>query len=190
MKLQNYLLKIAEKPQMFWAVFFLTICESIFLFIPTEVFMTPPIVAKKKNAAPIVAAAALGSIVGGIISYMIGVFLFESIGVWLIETFSSAEQFEFARELFFRHGIFIIFLAAFTPVPYKIMALTAGFLGYDPLLFLGMCAVFRTGRFAIAGFILWRFQEQANRIVRKYFWPLTALAVAAALVGIFMIGMF
>ena len=190
MKLQNYLLKIAERPQMFWAVFFLTICESIFLFVPTEVFMTPPIVARKKNALPTVVAAALGSLIGGIASYLIGVFLFESIGVWLIETFSSYERFGFARELFFRHGMFIVFLAAFTPVPYKLMTLTAGFLGYDPVLFLGMCAVFRTGRFAIAGFLLWRFQERANQIVRKYFWPLIGAAVAAAIIGIFIIGMF
>lgn len=172
---------------MFWVVLFLTICESIFLFIPTEVFMTPPIVAKKKNAVPITIAASLGSLIGGLISYLIGVFLFESLGTWLIETFSSYEQFGIAQDLFFKHGVFIIFLAAVTPVPYKLMSLTAGFLGFNPFVFLGLSAIFRTGRFAIVGFLLWKFQEQANMIVKKYFWPLTIIAIVAALFGIMLI---
>jgi len=189
MKLHDYLLKIAEKPQVVWAVFLLTVCESIFLFVPTEVFMAPPILAHKKHALKTVAVASLGSLVGGVISYLIGMYLFDSAGEWLIETFSSYEKFEFARQLFFKHGISIVLLAAFSPVPYKLMTLTAGFLGYDPVLFLGLCAVFRTGRFAVAGFLLWRFRERANIVARKYFIPLAAAAVIAALVGIFIIGM-
>jgi membrane protein YqaA with SNARE-associated domain len=189
MKLQNYLFRIAEKRQMFWVVLFLTVCESVFLFIPTEIFMTPPIIAKKENAARTVAAAAIGSIIGGIIAYLIGVFLFDTVGIWLIETFSSHEKFAIARELFAKHGIFIIFITAFTPVPYKLMTLAAGFLGYNPFIFLGVSAIFRTGRFAIAGWLLWRFQEQANSIARKYFWPLTCAAIAAAVLGICLIGL-
>ncbi|MDR1826319.1 MAG: VTT domain-containing protein [Rickettsiales bacterium] len=190
MKIQDRLLKIASKPQAVWFVFLLTVCESIFLFIPVEAFIAPAVVANKKNALPVVAAAAIGSLVGGAISYLIGALLFESLGAWLITTFSSPDQFEFAKELFSKHGIFIIFLAAFSPVPYKMMCLAAGFLWYDPALFLGACAAFRTGRFAIAGFLFWRFQEQANRIVRKYFWTLALSAVGAAAAGIFILGLF
>jgi membrane protein YqaA with SNARE-associated domain len=188
MKLQNYLFKIAEKRETFWVVFFLTICESIFLFIPTEVFMTPPIIAKKENAPRIVLAASLGSIVGGLVSYLIGVFLFDTLGIWLIETFSSPEQFEVAQAMFIKHGLFIVFITAFTPVPYKLMSICAGFLGYNPFLFLGFSAIFRTGRFAIAGYLLWRFQEQANKIAKKYFLPLTIMAIVAAVLGICLIG--
>ena len=190
MKLQDYLFKIAARPVMFWAVFFLTICESIFLFIPTEVFMTPPIIAKKESAPRIVAAAALGSIAGGAISYFIGTYLFDSVGLWLIETFSSYGRFEIARDLFFQYGLVIVFVTAFTPVPYKLMSLVAGFLGYNPLLYLGFSAMFRTGRFAIAGYLLWRFQERANKIAKKYFWPLTAATIIAAIVGIFLMTIF
>ncbi|MDR2269219.1 MAG: VTT domain-containing protein [Rickettsiales bacterium] len=190
MKLKDYLLKTAEKPSMFLVVFFLTVCESIFLFIPTEVFMTPPIIAKRKNAVPVVIAASLGSIVGGTIAYLIGAYLFDSVGVWLIETFSNFEKFAIARKLFFEHGLFIVFMTAFTPIPYKLMTLCAGFLGYSPFLFLGFSAIFRTGRFAIAGYLLWRFQEQANRIVKKYFWPLTLGAIVAAALGIFLMTLF
>ncbi|MCL2538598.1 MAG: VTT domain-containing protein [Alphaproteobacteria bacterium] len=186
MKLQHYILKQCDKPAALWVIFWLTVCESIFLFLPPEVFMTPTIVANKKKALPVVIVTSLGSLVGGIIAYMIGFWLFESIGTWLITTFSSMENFEIARSLFAKHGLFIIFLAAFTPVPYKLLAICAGFLTFNPILFIGVTAIFRTLRFAILGALLWRFQEQANTIVKKYFWPLTLLAVVAAGFGIIM----
>ncbi|MBD5389247.1 DedA family protein [bacterium] len=184
MKLVDALLKRAEHPAYAWVVFFLTLCESIFLFIPPEVFMTPPIVADKKRAVPITVAAALGSLVGGAIAYMIGCWLFDSVGVWLVSNFASLEKFALAQEMFVRHGVLIIFITAVTPVPYKLMAICAGFLHFPALLFLGVSAIFRTLRFAVAGFLLWRFQATANTIVKKYFWPLTLAAIALAGVGI------
>lgn len=187
MKLQDYLLKKSAHPSIVWIVCFLTICESIFLFVPPEVFMTPPIVADKKRAVPVVIAAALGSLIGTTITYMIGLWLFDSIGVWLIETFASTERFAAAQDMFARHGIFIIFLSAVTPVPHKLLTLCAGFLGFPALLFIGVSGVFRTLRFGILGFLLWRFQEQANIIVRKYFWPLVLAAIVAAGLGILML---
>ncbi len=186
MKLSEYLLSRAETRGYTWLVFLMTVCESIFLFIPPEVFMTPPIIANKKRAIPVVIAASLGSIVGGIIAYCIGLWLFDSVGIWIIENFASMEKFELAQNLFIRHGIFIIFLTAVTPVPYKLMAITAGFMGFPAVLFLGLSAVFRTGRFAIVGYLLWRFQEHANTIVKKFFWPLTAAAILLAGFGIIL----
>lgn len=190
MKLSEFMLQKAETRMYSWFVFLMTICESIFLFVPPEVFMTPPIVANKKRAVPTVVAAALGSIVGGAIAYMIGLWLFDSVGVWLIENFASMEKFQIAQELFIKHGILIILITAVTPVPYKLMAMCAGFMGFPALLFLGVSAIFRTGRFAIVGWILWRFQERANAIVKKYFWQLTLAAVIFAGVGIFLMFMF
>lgn len=186
MKLSEYLLKRAESKAYTWLVFVLTICESIFLFIPPEVFMTPPIVANKRRAVPVVLAATFGSIIGGAIAYCIGLWLFDSVGMWIIENFASLEKFELAKSLFIRHGVFIIFMTAVTPIPYKLMAITAGFMGFPALLFLGLSAVFRTGRFAIFGYLLWRFQSRANAIVKKFFWPLTVAAIIIAGLGIIL----
>lgn len=187
-KLQNVILKYAGKPSMIFVVFFLVMMESIFLFIPAEVFMTPAIVARRNSAPAVVAAAALGSMIGGIITYLIGMFLFDSVGMWLINTFSNMEQFLVAKQMFADNGVAIIFLSALTPMPYKLLVLVAGFLGYNAFLFLGISAILRTVRFAVAGFLLWRFQETANAIVKKYFWPLTLGAIAAAGLGILLLG--
>ena len=186
MKVSEYLLSRADTKTFTWVVFLLTVCESIFLFIPPEVFMTPPIIANKRRAIPVVLAATMGSIVGGIISYCIGLWVFDSIGVWLVEHFASMEKFAMAQALFIKHGVFIIFLTAVTPVPYKLMAMCAGFMGFPAVLFLGLSAIFRTGRFAIVGYLLWRFQERANAIVKKFFWPLTIGAIITAGLGIFL----
>ena len=189
MKLQDYLFKIAARPYMFWVVMLLTIAESVFLFIPTEVFMTPPIIARKSSAKMIVLSASIGSIIGGAIAYGIGLLLFETIGMWLITTFSSEARFWHAHSLFEQYGLWIVLVTTFTPIPYKLMSIVAGFLGYNALLYLGFSAIFRTGRFAIAGYLLWRFQEQANKIAKKYFWPLTLAAIIAAIAGISMMSM-
>ena len=191
MKFSEFILKKSESRAYSWIVFLLTICESIFLFIPPEVFMTPPIIANKKRTLPITVAASLGSIVGGAIAYMIGLWLYDSVGIWLIETFSNPELIETAiKPMFTKYGILIIVLTAVTPIPYKLLAIWLGFIGYPILLFLAVSAIFRTGRFAIIATLLYFFQERANAIVKKYFWPLTLFAIIAAGLGIFLIGMF
>lgn len=191
MKLVEHILKKSESPTYSWIVFFLTICESIFLFVPPEVFMTPAIVASKKRALPITVAASLGSLVGGAIAYMIGMWLYDSVGVWLIETFSNPELIDSTiKPMFSKYGILIIVLTAVTPIPYKLLAIWLGFIGYPIWLFLGVSAIFRTGRFAIIGTLLYCFQERANTIVKKYFWPLTLGAIIAAGLGIFLISLF
>ena len=191
MKFSEYILQKSESRWYAWIVFFLTICESIFLFIPPEVFMTPPIIANKKRALPITIAASLGSIVGGALAYMIGFWLYESVGTWLINTFSDPVLIETSVEpMFDLYGIWIIVITAVTPIPYKLLAIWLGFIKYPIWLFLGVSAIFRTGRFAIVGTLLYFFQERANAIVKKYFWPLTLFAIIAAGLGIFLIGMF
>lgn len=186
MKFGEFMLKKADTNIYTWFVFLMTVCESIFLFIPPEVFMTPPIIANKKRTIPTVLSASIGSIVGGAIAYMIGLWLFDTVGIWLIENFASVEKFEMAQQMFLKHGVFIIVLTAVTPIPYKLMALCAGFMGFPAVLFLGTSAIFRTGRFAIVGYLLWRFQEQANTIVKKYFWQMTIGAILFAGLGILL----
>ena len=171
MKFSEYVLKKSESRGYSWIVFLLTICESIFLVIPPEVFMTPPIIANKKRALPITIAAALGSLVGGAIAYMIGMWLYDSVGMWLIDTLSSRELIETTIEpMFTKYGILIIVLTAVTPIPYKLLAIWLGFIGYPIWLFLAVSAIFRTGRFATIATLLYFFQERANAIVTKYFY--------------------
>lgn len=153
--------------------------------------MTPPIIANKRRALPITIAASLGSIVGGAIAYMIGAWLWDSVGLWIINTFSDYDLIETAiKPMFSKYGILIIVLTAVTPIPYKLLALWLGFIGYPMWIFLGVSAIFRTGRFATIAALLYFFQERANAIVKKYFWPLTIAAIIAAGLGIGLVTLF
>lgn len=196
MKIINKILEQSTKPWYTWVVFAMTVCESIFLFIPPEVFMTPAIIAEKKRALSITLATALGSIVGGAIAYMIGYWLYDLIGTWLIATFASPQIIPdptnhamvqaMIDELLNKWGIFMIAITAVTPIPYKVLAICLGLCHYPIWLFLGVSAIFRTGRFAIVGFLLWRFQKKANDIVKKYSWQLTVGAIVFALLGLLL----
>ena len=186
MKLQEYLLKKADSIGALWLVFFGTLCDSVFLFIPPEVYMAPPIVANKKRAVPAVVMASIGSLVGTIIAYMIGMWLYDSVGQWIINNFSSPEQFEIARGMFVRHGMLIILIATLTPMPFKILTICAGFIGFNPLLYFGFTTITRTLRFMIIGWLLWKFQEKSNQIVKKYFWPLVFSAIVFTSLGLIM----
>lgn len=191
MKFAEYILSKSESRAYAWIVFVLTVCESIFLFIPPEVFMTPPIIANKRRALPITIATSLGSIVGGAIAYMIGAWLWDSVGLWIINTFSDYDLIETAiKPMFSKYGILIIVLTAVTPIPYKLLALWLGFIGYPIWIFIGVSAIFRTGRFATIAALLYFFQERANAIVKKYFWPLTIVAIIAAGLGIGLVTLF
>jgi len=186
MKLQEYLLKKADSIGALWLVFFGTLCDSVFLFIPPEVYMAPPIVANKKRAVPAVVMASIGSLVGTTIAYMIGMWLYDSVGQWIINNFSSPEQFEIARGMFVRHGMLIILIATLTPMPFKILTICAGFIGFNPLLYFGFTTITRTLRFMIIGWLLWKFQEKSNQIVKKYFWPLVFGAIVFTSLGLIM----
>ncbi|MDR2685456.1 MAG: VTT domain-containing protein [Rickettsiales bacterium] len=186
-KLKDWLIKNSGSHAALGVVFFMTMCESIFLFIPPEAFIAPPIVSKKRRVWAVIVLAALGSLVGGAIAYLIGSFLYSSVGVWLVDNFSSPEQFEMAQDMFARHGMFVIFLAAFTPVPYKILTICAGFLGFSPALYLLTTGIFRTGRFAITAFIVYRYNNQFKKVLEKYFWPMVAAGITFAILGIFVL---
>ncbi len=191
MQFSEYILKKSESRLYSWLVFLLTVCESIFLFIPPEVFMTPPIIANKKRAVPITVAAALGSIVGGILAYMIGVWLYDSVGKYLIDMFAANPDIfeQEIRALFTTYGRWIIVLTAVTPIPYKLLAIWLGFIDFPLWEFVLISAIFRTGRFAIIATLLYFFQERANAIVKKYFWPLTLGAIIAAGLGITLVSL-
>lgn len=184
MKLQDYLLKKADSIGALWLVFFGTLCDSVFMFIPPEVYMAPPIVANKKRALPTVVMASVGSLVGTVIAYMIGMWLYDSVGHWIINNFSSPEQFEVARGMFVRHGLLIILIATFTPMPFKILTICAGFIGFSPWIYFGITTITRTLRFIIIGWLLWKFQEKSNNIVKKHFWSLFFGAIVFTSLGL------
>ncbi len=187
MKIQHWILKQADKRFALLVIFFLTFCESIFLFIPPELFIAPTIVANKKKTKWVVVAATLGSLAGGLVAYIIGAWLFQSVGIPIIENFSSMEKFEHAKLLLNKYGLLIIFFVAFSPVPYKLLAIAAGFVRFNPILFILVSNVFRGLRFAITAYIISKYQKKAEKLMTTYFWPVFIISLLIMIFGIYII---
>lgn len=187
MKIINKILNKANSKFYSFIIFIMTVCESIFLFIPPEIFITPAIISNKKRTFSAFLSASLGSIVGGTIAYFIGCFLFDNIGVHIINFVSTMEKFQNVQYLFNKYGVLLLIASAITPIPYKLLSICAGFMNYNFVLFILISGIFRTLRFAIYSFILWKFQEKANFIIKKYFWHLIFTSIFICIIGMLLI---
>ena len=106
----------------------LSLAESSFFPIPPDVMLLPMTVAQPKNGWRFAFITTLTSVVGGILGYLIGKYLFIYIGEGIINFYHAQQKFEHVKDLFDLYGVWIIFIAGFTPIPYKLFTITAGVL--------------------------------------------------------------
>ena len=156
---------IGKKSTSRYSQFFLSVIafiESIFFPIPPDVILIPLIHFDKKKIFRSVINCTLFSILGGTVGYFLGLFLFDSIkGI-----FDLSKQ-----ELFFnfydQYGLIAIFLGGFTPIPYKIIAITSGYAKFNFIFFLLLSLLSRGLRFLIIGFIVYQFGDYGIKFIKK-----------------------
>lgn len=102
------------------------IAESAVLPFPPEILLTPMTIANPRSSVRFAFLATLGSVIGAMIGYLIGDFAYELIVEPMIEYFGLTTHFDEVEVLFQEHGIWIIFVAALIPLPFKICTITAG----------------------------------------------------------------
>lgn len=128
--------------------------ESSFFPIPVDVMLAPMVLADKDKAWRLAAITTVMSVMGGIFGYLIGAFLFDSYGEQILNYFHAHDTFEAIKDKYAAHGILIILLAGFTPIPYKIFTIASGVLGIAFLPFVLLSLIGRGGRFfMVAGLV-------------------------------------
>ena len=136
--------------------------ESIFFPIPPDVILIPLIHFNKKKFFTSLINCTLFSILGGMVGYFLGLFLFDSIK----EFFDLSKQ-----EIFFnfydQYGLIAIFLGGFTPIPYKIIAITSGYAKFNFIYFILLSFLSRGLRFLIIGYIVYRFGDYGVELIKK-----------------------
>jgi len=166
----------------------LSFAESSFFPIPPDVMLAPMCLAERKRAWRYATVTTFASVLGGIAGYAIGYFLFELIEPWLRTTHYWGSYLE-ARAWFDKWGVLAVFVAGFSPIPYKIFTIAAGaavltFPWFVVASFLG-----RGGRFyLVAGFIVAGGERMADllpRYVERIGWAVVVVAVVG--VGFLMI---
>ena len=140
-------------------IFVLCFLESIIFPFPQEVFMIPMMASDRDRIFKIAWFALLGSLFGAIVAYFIGMYLFESIGMYILNIYDLNESFSNFSDQVSEFGLLYVFIGGFTPVPFKIVTLSSGFIGINFLIFITASTISRSIRFFLIGYIIWKFGE-------------------------------
>ncbi|MEH6595813.1 MAG: YqaA family protein [Colwellia polaris] len=134
----------------------LSFAESVFFPIPPDVLLAPMVMAQREKAWRFAAITTIASVLGGIVGYGLGYLMFEPWIQPIITEFGYQARFDKAMLWFSEWGVWVVFIAGFSPIPYKLFTVSAGFLSMAFLPFLIASAVGRGMRFfMVAGIIRW-----------------------------------
>jgi membrane protein YqaA with SNARE-associated domain len=148
-------------------IFVLCFLESIIFPFPQEVFMIPMMASDRDRIFKIAWFALLGSMFGAIAAYFIGMYLFESIGMYILNLYDLNETFSNFSDQVSEFAFLYVFIGGFTPVPFKIVTLSSGFIGINFLIFITASAISRSVRFFLIGYIIWKFGEDIMKSFEK-----------------------
>lgn len=169
--LKKYLLKKSSKftksRLAYPFIFVLCFLESIVFPFPQEVFMIPMMASDRDRIFKIAWFALLGSLLGAIVAYFIGMYLFESIGMYILNLYGLYETFTNFSNQVSEYGFLYVFVGGFTPVPFKIVTLSSGFIGINFLIFIAASIISRSIRFFLIGYIIWKFGEDIMKSFEK-----------------------
>lgn len=141
--------------------------ESSFFPVPVDVLLAPMVLAQREKAWWYASLATLASVAGAIFGYYIGLFLFDQVAQPIINFYHFQEKFIYVQELFNKYGIWIIFIAGFSPIPYKIFTITAGVVGMPLLPFILTSLVARGARFFLVAGLIYAGGEKIDAVLEK-----------------------
>ena len=138
--------------------------ESSFFPIPPDVMVVPMVLAKKSSYLKIFLIATIFSVFGGIFGYLIG-YLFIDLAMYVIEFYNYENKvLKLKMDLSQGSGMVIwlgtLFLAGFTPLPYKVFTITSGLIGFDIMAFIIISLISRGLRFFLVSFLTFKFGEK------------------------------
>ena len=163
--------------------------ESSFFPVPPDIMIVPMVVAKKERYLKIFLIATLSSALGALLGYFIGLLFFNELGVKVFE-FYGHNNTDFLKEKFQTSGgsfswLLILFTAAFTPLPFKLVTIFSGFIQFNLILFFFTCLIARGLRFFIVAYLSFRFGKTFSSFLEKKgtFWA-TIIGLAIAILAL------
>ena len=146
--------------------------ESSFFPIPPDVMVVPMVIAKKKEYVKIFLIASIFSVLGGIFGYLIG-YLFLDIAMYVIEFYGYQDKVEdlklrMSQGRGFLAWLSILFLAGFTPLPYKAFTISSGLIAFNLPIFIIVSLISRGLRFFIVAYLSYKFGELFTEYMEKH----------------------
>ena len=164
-------IKLASSKLANYALGFVSFIESFFFPVPPDLMIIPMVVAKKENYFKIFLIATIFSVLGGLVGYMLGVF-FLDISMVIIEFYGyEGKVFEIQNKISSKGGflfwIGVMFLAGFTPLPFKLFTIASGIVGFNIVAFFFICLFTRGLRFFIVSYLTYLFGNKFRNFIDK-----------------------
>ncbi len=181
------IIALAQSANAPYALAAIAFAESSFFPIPPDVILAPMSLAKPRLAWRYALIATVASVLGGIVGYGIGALLFDTLGQWLIHLYGYADRMAALKETYARWGALVILVKGLTPIPYKLVTIVSGLLGYNFALFVALSLVTRGARFFLLAGALNRFGDPLRLALERHFavflWLIAAMTVAGFVIA-------
>ena len=150
---------------------FIAFLESFIFPIPTDAMLVPMVIAKRNKFFKIALIAIIFSVLGALIGYFIGYTFFNEVGVKIFKIFGAENGNIFIEKLTSEtglvSGIIILFIAGFTPLPFKIITISSGFVHFNILLFIITCFISRGLRFFLVAYLTYKYGAAIGPFLEK-----------------------
>ncbi|MGM0824962.1 MAG: YqaA family protein [Pseudomonadota bacterium] len=157
-----WFVRINGSRHMLWLLAGLSFLETIILPIPIELVLLPLMAVNRQRLWAIAAATTLGCLAASLIGYGIGMVLFQSIGIWFIDTMGMQDAYTSFQRFFEQYGFVAILTLGILPIPFQIAMITAGLSGYPVLMFALAALLARGLRYFGLAWLVHRF---GNRVI-------------------------
>lgn len=183
-RLYDWVVGFAHKPYGTWALGTISFAESSFFPIPPDVLLAPMCLGDRRRAWWFAAVTTITSVLGAVAGYLIGAYGWDAMGDAIFKYVPgfTQEKFDHVQHWYDEWGVWVLFAAAFTPIPFKVFTIAGGVFAQALLPFVLASIVGRGARFFLVAGLFWWIGPKATPLIDKYFnW--VCLAFVALLVG-------
>lgn len=176
------LLELAAGPRAEPALALVSFAESSFFPLPPDIMLGPMATARPERWARYAAVCTIASVLGGLLGYAIGFFLFETVGQAILGFFGYGGKEEALRMAYAQYGAWVIFLKGLTPIPFKLVTIVSGAMQYSLPIFVVACVVTRGIRFFLVAWLFKKFGPALAPVIEKRI-GLVSLVLAVVIIG-------
>lgn len=174
-RLYQWMLAKAAHPHAERWLFAFSFLESSFFPIPPHPLLGLMCLARPERAIRFGIICTFASVLGGLLGYAIGHFVYEAVGQQILAALGLSAKFPVAACYLRQYGAEIILIKGATPIPFKLITITAGFVGLSLFTFLWASILSRAFQFMAVGLLFWKFGATIKPFIEKYLAPLSAL---------------
>ena len=147
--------------------------ESFIFPVPTGILLIALVQANRERAWRLATLAAIASVCGAVIGYLIGWFAFDTIGMPVLKALGMADKMSTFQHMADEYGALAVFGAGLTPFPFKVITLLSGALKLNFMVFILASICARFGQFFLISAVVWKFGPDAEMLIRRHFAKLT-----------------